>query len=150
MWVLIVPLSIVPGAFDQFIVTAAGAAAGWVGDGAGVIAASAPPGADPIVAARFLAAFALLQSMHYVVWIGFFPLFGREETREFNRAVPVLRGWRLPMLGAAAGAALLGGFLASYPVGRTIYSVLAVYHVYVEFPLLVLLAAGAFKNRSRV
>ena len=107
-------------------------------------------GADPAVAARFLVAFALLQSMHYVVWIGFFPLFGREESREFDAAVPALRAWRLPALAVAAGAALYVAFLASYSAGRTIYSVLAAYHVYVEFPLLVLLAAGATRGARRV
>ena len=92
--------------------------------------------AEPVV-------FALLQSMHYVVWIGFFPLFGREESREFDRAVPALRGWRLPALAVGAGLLLGVAFLAEYAVGRTIYSIVAAYHVYVEFPLLVLLAAGS-------
>lgn len=150
VWALAIPVAIVLGAFDRFINTDPGAAAGWVGDGARVLAASAPPGADPAVAARFLVASALLQSMHYVVWIGFFPLFGREESREFDAAVPALRAWRLPALAVAAGAALYVAFLASYSAGRTIYSVLAAYHVYVEFPLLVLLAAGATRGARRV
>ncbi|MDO5675875.1 MAG: hypothetical protein Q4G35_00030 [Propionibacteriaceae bacterium] len=146
IWAVFIPVAIVGGAFDALISTDPGPAASWVGDGARVLAASAPPGADPLVAARFLAAFAFLQSMHYVVWMGFFPLFGREEGRQFDLAVPALRGWRAPALAVVAGAILLAIFFTSYAAGRTIYSILASYHVYVEFPLLLLLAAGASRG----
>lgn len=151
-WALLIPGLIVAGAFDALLDPAVvSLAAGWVGDGAGVIAAAAPPGASAELAYRFMVAFAFGQSMHYVVWIGFLPTFAPEVTADFGRLVPALRGWRAPVL-ALVGAALLGlAFLSDYATGRMLYGLVATYHVYLEVPVLAFMAFGwgALRSRAR-
>ncbi|MEI2827788.1 MAG: hypothetical protein V9F04_16405 [Dermatophilaceae bacterium] len=69
-WVLVVPAAILLGALDRWVGPTSGIGsgliAGLVGDGSGVVAASAWPGA-PDLGLRFLVVFAFLQTMHYVV-----------------------------------------------------------------------------------
>ena len=43
MWILVLPLLILVGAFDRWLSAAPGIAARFVGDGGRVIAAAAPP-----------------------------------------------------------------------------------------------------------
>lgn len=142
LWAVVVPALIVSGALDRWVNTDPGPAAGWVGDGAGLLAAAAPPGASPELALRFMVAFAFLQSMHYVVWIGFLPFAAPEISGEFSRAVPSLRGWRLPLLAVGASAMVAVVFWSSYPSGRLLYSLISTYHVYLEFPVLVFMLVG--------
>lgn len=141
-WAVAIPALIVGGAFDGFINRTPGLAASWVGDGAALALAAAPPGASPELAWRYLVAFAFLQSMHYVVWIGFFPLAAPEAAAAFGRAIPLLRGWRFGLATVLLSAAVLGAFASSYALGRQSYSLVATYHVYLEFPVLVFMLVG--------
>lgn len=142
LWAVLVPGLILSGAVDRWINPRPGPVAGWVGDGAGLLAAAAPPGASPEVAVRFMVAFAFLQSMHYVVWIGFLPFAAPEVSAGFNRVIPALRGWRLPVLAASVGVLLAVVFWFSYPSGRLLYSLISTYHVYLEFPVLIFMLVG--------
>ena len=145
-WVLVVPAAILLGALDRRVGPTSGFApgliAGLVGDGSGVVAASAWPGA-PDLGVRFLVVFAFLQTMHYVVWVGFLPRVAPETTRAFERRWPTLTTARIRLVGLGA-AVLLGALLISdYRQGKTVYAGLATYHAYLEFPvLLVLLIRG--------
>lgn len=148
-WVLVVPALILSGSLDGLLSAAPGAAAGWVGTGASVVAAAAPPGASAIVALRYATVFAFGQSMHYLIWIGFFPLFAPDASRAFARTLPALRGWRLPTLVIVGALALAAAFWTNYSLGRQIYSMVAAYHVYLEFPILVFLLLGASRAAWR-
>lgn len=145
-WASIIPALILSGAFDRFIGRGVGVVADVVGDGMAVVNAAAPPGAELEPAWRFMVAFAFLQTMHYVVWIGFFPLFGRDATRAFERRFPRLNGrvfW--PVL-IVASVFIFTTFTSNYGVGRSLYSLVAAYHVYLEFPLLLLVLARAVQT----
>ncbi|MEZ5095083.1 MAG: hypothetical protein R2731_02515 [Nocardioides sp.] len=116
---------------------------GWlVGDASAVLAASAWPGSSAVVAARFATAFAIAQSMHYVVWIGFFPRYAPEATAAFERAFPALRRPWFAVGVTVLAVAMTALFLTSWADGRTVYGLVTAYHVYLEFPLLVFLAFG--------
>ena len=64
-----------------------------------VIAATAPPDASIMIGLRLLVIFAFLQTMHYVVWVGFLPRFAPDAAAAFDSRVPWLRGWRTWALG---------------------------------------------------
>jgi len=120
-----VPLAIVSGAFDALILGAqpgGGLGPGWTAAAAAVT----PPGWSPTALTRFFVAFAYLQTVHYVVWCWVLP----------RHAGPPVQGGRLPML-IAGGTAVVGAlFLLDYTTGRVVYSSLASYHAYLEFPVL--------------
>ncbi|MFC7621811.1 hypothetical protein [Microlunatus sp. GCM10028923] len=139
LWVLVVPALILAGAVDPLIVADPGVVAGFVGDGTRVIAASAPPDASVTIGLRLLVIFAFLQTMHYVVWVGFLPRFAPEAAAAFDARVPWLRGWRTWAVGAAGGVFLAALFLSDYFAGKALYGALASYHAYLEFPVLLAL-----------
>ena len=143
LWVAVLPAVILAGAIDPFLSASPGVVAGWVGDGSGMLAASAPPGDTELQAERHLVVFAMQQTMHYVVWIGFFPLFGRDASRSFDVRFPALREFRVPLAAAAVSAILLVVFTFDYVTGRMLYSIGAAYHVYLEFPVILMMMAGA-------
>lgn len=142
VWAVLVPALIMSGALDGWINLRAGLASSWVGDGAAIIASAQFPGISPEIMFRAFVVFAFLQSMHYVVWIGFFPWQAPEVSARFGRAAPALRGWRLPLLAAGLGAAVFVAFVSDYRLGRQIYSLVSTYHVYLEFPILVFMLVG--------
>jgi hypothetical protein len=121
----VVPLAILAGALDALILGAQ--PGGSLGPGwASAAAAVAPPGSSVAGLTRFFTAFAYLQTVHYVVWCWVMP----------RHAGPPVRGARMPML-LAAGTAVVGAlFLVDYTTGRVVYSSLASYHAYLEFPVL--------------
>ncbi|MFD0277142.1 hypothetical protein ACFVHB_24985 [Kitasatospora sp. NPDC127111] len=138
-WVLLVPGLLLAGVLDRWL--APGAA--WTGWTARLAAAYTPPGwLTPGVGLRFLAVFAFLQSMHYVVWVWFLPRYAPDATGAFERRLPALRGGRAWLLGAVAGALLAVLFAADYAQGRMLYAALASYHAYLEFPVLLMLVLG--------
>jgi hypothetical protein len=121
---LVVPLAIVAGALDSLVLGA------HVGNGIGPGWAAAatqvtPPGWSTAGAARFFTAFAYLQTVHYVVWCWVLP------RRERTGAVP-----GLPAAVVAATAFIAAVFAVDYATGRSLYSSLATYHAYLEFPVL--------------
>ena len=52
---------------------------------------------------RFLVMFAFMQTMHYVVWVGFLPRFAPDATAAFDARVPWLRGRRAWLVGLGGG-----------------------------------------------
>jgi hypothetical protein len=121
---LAVPLAIVAGVLDGLVL------GGHIGNGVGPGWAAAatqvtPPGWSQVGAARFFTAFAYLQAVHYVVWCWVLP------RRQPARPVPGLSA------AVVAGTALVAVvFAIDYAGGRALYSSLATYHAYLEFPVL--------------
>ncbi len=83
--------------------------------------------------------FAFMQTMHYVVWVGFLPRFAPDATAAFDARVPWLAGRRAWLVGLGAGGFLAVLFLSDYFQGRALYGALATYHAYLEFPVLLAL-----------
>jgi hypothetical protein len=149
-WVLVVPALLLTGVADGWLTGGGDAVRSFVGDGSAVLAANAPPGeAATQVGLRFLAVFAFLQTMHYVVWVGFLPRFAPDASREFDRRVPWLRGRRAWYAGLAGGAFLAVLFVSDYTSGKAFYGALASYHAYIEFPVLLALVLG-IRRRPQV
>ncbi|MGJ3509130.1 hypothetical protein [Enemella sp. A6] len=143
LWVAVLPALILFGALDGVLTTDPGLVAGFIGDGARVVALHAPPDASVIVGSRFLTVFALMQSMHYVTWLVLMPLLTGAVTARAERAVPALRGPRLWLLGLGLAAVLGVVFVFDWFEGRTVYSLLASYHAYLEFPVLLAVLCSA-------
>ena len=62
--------------------------------------------------------FAFMQTMHYVVWVGFLPRFAPDAAAAFDARVPWLRGRRAWAVGLVGGAFLAVLFLSDYfPAG---------------------------------
>lgn len=139
LWIIVIPVLILLGAADSLINSDPGVVARFVGDGERVIAASAPPDASTMIGIRLLVIFAFLQTMHYVVWVGFLPKFAPDAAAAFDSRVPWLRGWRAWAVGAAGGAFLAALFISDYFTGKALYGALASYHAYLEFPVLLAL-----------
>jgi hypothetical protein len=139
LWIIVVPGLILAGAADLVINNDPGVVAAFVGDGRQVIAASAPPDVPIMIGLRLLVIFAFLQTMHYVVWVGFLPRFAPDAAAAFDSRVPWLRGWRTWAVGAAGGAFLAVLFVSDYFTGKALYGALASYHAYLEFPVLLAL-----------
>lgn len=154
-WVLVVPALILAGVFDAVLRTAPAALGGFGGVAqfeAGRLATSyAPPVfATAAVGLRFLAVFAFMQTMHYVVWVGVLPRYAPEVTARFDARVPVLRGGRAWLLGGGLAIVLGVLFALDYASGKTLYAAAASYHAYLEFPvLLALVFAGAGLRRDQ-
>jgi hypothetical protein len=142
-WVIGVPALILAGAFD-WLLRAAPAAFGGLGGVAafepGRLAASyAPPALAADMGVRFLAVFAFMQTMHYVVWVGVLPRYAPEAAARFDARVPMLRGRRAWLLGGALALFLGVVFVLDYAQGKTLYAAGAAYHAYLEFPVLLAL-----------
>ncbi len=151
-WAVVVPILLLSGVLDPWL--AAGSTTASATAGATVVPSIVLDPAGP-AAARFLAHFGFAQVMHYTVWCWFFPRHAPEATEAFE-ATPVgskLRGRRLLLL--AAGATVLVALVAAhdYAQGRTLYTSLASYHAYLEFPVLIALtmawAGGLGRGRGR-
>jgi hypothetical protein len=148
MWILVLPLLILFGAFDRWLSAAPGVAARFVGDGSRVIASAAPPESGAQLGLRFLVMFAFLQTMHYVVWVGFLPRFAPDAAASFDARVPWLRGRRAWLVGIVGCAFLAILFVSDYFQGRALYGALATYHAYLEFPVLLALLMGVRTSMS--
>ncbi|MFJ9457546.1 hypothetical protein ACIRST_20965 [Kitasatospora sp. NPDC101447] len=142
-WVLLVPALLLSGLLDGLLSQRPG---GWTDR---LAAAYTPPALlTPEAGLRFLAVFAFLQTMHYVVWVWFLPRYAPEAAERFDARVPALRGGRAWALGAGAGALLALLFALDYAQGRSLYAALAAYHAYLEFPVLLMLVLGLGAGRS--
>ncbi|MGE5829339.1 MAG: hypothetical protein ACM30G_13430 [Micromonosporaceae bacterium] len=143
-WVLGVPVLLLAGVFDRWLhVSGTGLAGFGGGNGFGVARVAGPltppVWVDTTLAVRFLAVFAFLQTMHYVVWVGVLPRYAPEAAAR----VPVLRGRRVWLVGIAGGLALGVLFALDYATGKTLYAAVASYHAYLEFPVLLALILGS-------
>ena len=137
-WAVAVPLLLLCGVLDPWLAT--GSSAASAAGGATVLPSIVGDPAGP-AAARLLALFAFAQVMHYTVWCWFFPRHAPEATAAFE-STPVgekLRGHRLILL--AVGVTVLVAVVAAYDYaqGRTLYTSLASYHAYLEYPVLIAL-----------
>jgi hypothetical protein len=142
-WVLGVPALLLSGAFDP-VLRAAPAAFGGLGGVAAfepgrLVPTYAPPALAADMGLRFLAVFAFMQTMHYVVWVGVLPRYAPEAAARFDARVPMLRGGRAWLLGAGLAVVLGVVFALDYFQGRTLYAAGASYHAYLEFPVLLAL-----------
>jgi hypothetical protein len=136
-WVLAVPLLALLGVFDGLAQGGPSTVAAFAGPPAVIAAPYIPP--DVTVGLRFLVVFAFLQTMHYMVWVGFLPRAAPDATAAFEARVPWLAGWRAWALGAGAAVLLALLFVAEFRQGRLLYSAFASYHAYLEFPVLLAL-----------
>jgi hypothetical protein len=150
LWIIVLPLMILAGVFDGLVADGPGIVHRFVGTGSAVISSATPPALLEQMGLRFLVMFAFMQTMHYVVWVGFLPRFAPDATAAFESRVPWLRGRRAWALGIGGGAVLAAVFLTDYFQGKAIYAALASYHAYLEFPvLLALLLAPAMLRSGR-
>jgi hypothetical protein len=138
-WVLVIPSALLAGVGDALIRV----------DGLVTFSPAATPLLEGPMAARMLAVFAFLQTMHYVVWVWLLPRYAPAATRRFEERVPALTGWRAWALGAIAACALALILLADYSTGRSVYASLATYHAYLEFPVLLALVFTLRKGQPQ-
>lgn len=148
-WIVGVPVAVALGAVDRLVQFSPGVVERFVGTGAAVVAGSAPPGSSLVVGTRLLVIFAFMQTMHYVVWVGFLPRFAPEAATSFEQRVPWLHGWRPWALGLAGGAVLGVLFWTDYSQGKALYGALASYHAYLEFPVLLAMIMGVGSLSAR-
>ena len=148
LWIVAIPVALLLGAADRWLSAAPGVVEQFVGTGQRVIAASAPPEASGQIGLRFLVVFAFMQTMHYLVWVGFLPKLAPDAAAAFDARVPWLRGHRAWLVGAAGGAFLAILFVCDYFQGRALYGALATYHAYLEFPVLLALVMAPQLTRA--
>lgn len=148
-WVFVVPAVILSGAFDGMIRRGASDVPGVGGIGRVAPFTSLPDAWDTTMGRRFLAVFAFLQLMHFVVWVVVIPRYTPNATATFEQRVPGLRGRRFWAVTLAACAAFAVLFLADYAEGRTAYAALASYHAYLELPILIGVAFAATAATER-
>jgi hypothetical protein len=146
LWVLAIPALILAGVFDPWIAGGPSTVAAFAGTPASVAAPVVPPGVT--TGLRFLVVFAYLQTMHYVVWVGFLPRCAPAAARAFDLRVPWLSGWRPWALGIGVAVLLAVLFVADYRQGRLLYASFASYHAYLEFPVLLALLFGGAARTS--
>ena len=138
-WALVIPLLILVGAADEWIGTDTTFVRSLVGDGHGVIAGVQPTGEDATVGSRLLAVFALLQTMHLLTWVVFFPRHAPDAAADLEERLPWLTGarvWAIGFLAAALFAVLL---VSNYSLGVGVQDALTSPHAYLEIPLLLAL-----------
>ena len=149
LWIVAIPLLLLTGLADGWVAASPGVVAGFVGDGARVIAGAAPPDVAAAVGLRFLVVFAFMQTMHYLVWVGFLPKLAPDAAAAFDARVPWLRGRRAWLVGIIGGGFLAVLFVSDYFQGRALYGALATYHAYLEFPVLLALVMAPRSEWSR-
>src|SRR6266542_3409884 len=141
----VVPL-VLAGVFDRLITAGPSTVVAFAGTPAAVAGPVTPPAVT--IGLRFLVVFAFLQTMHYVVWVGFLPRYAPDATAAFEARLPWLRGWRPWVLAGAAAAVLAVLFVSDDAQGRTLYAAFASYHAYLEFPVLLALLFAQREDRS--
>ena len=141
-WVLLVPALLLSGLLDPLLhgtPASFGGLGGVVSFDPGKLAAPYTPPALTDVGLRFLAVFAFMQTMHYVVWVAILPRYAPEAAARFDARVPALRKGRAWLLGGGLAVVLGVVFALDYATGRTLYASAASYHAYLEFPVLLAL-----------
>lgn len=147
-WVVVVPVAVLAGGTDRWIRPAPDLVAGF---GPGVAAVSrgvATPGADVVWGTRLLVVFAILQTMHYLVWVGFFPRFGADAVARFEARWPSLTNRRVVVAAVAVALVFAVVFWADCAQGRAWYAVLATFHAYLEFPILLAMFVGVAHQKA--
>ncbi|MET0146376.1 MAG: hypothetical protein ABW328_16570 [Ilumatobacteraceae bacterium] len=140
-WVVVVPALLLAGVADgplQHATTSIG-----LGGASGLAPSTAPASTvGTTLGMRFLAVFAFLQLMHFVVWVAVIPRWSAASTATFEQRVPALGGRRPWVIAGAAGLALAVLFVVDYAQGRTVYAALASYHAYLELPIVLAVVVG--------
>lgn len=147
-WVVVVPAIVLAGVTDRWIRPAPDLVAGFGPGVAAVARGVATPGADVVWGTRLLVVFAILQTMHYLVWVGFFPRFGSDAVARFEARWPSLTNRRVVVAAVAVALVFAVVFWADYAQGRAWYAVLATFHAYLEFPILLAMLVGVAQRKS--
>ena len=84
LWIVVLPLVILAGGFDRIVADGPGIVQRFVGAGSAVVSAATPPALLQTMGIRFLVVFAFMQTMHYVVWVGFLPRFAPDATASYH------------------------------------------------------------------
>lgn len=153
VWVVGVPALLLAGLFDRWLDASPATLAGFGGLAGGpatgrfglapmAVAVTPPAWLTTDLAVRFLAVFAFMQTMHYVVWVGLLPRFAPDAAARFEARVPALPGRRVWLIGLVGAAAMAVLFALDYASGKTAYAAVASYHAYLEFPVLLALILG--------
>ena len=152
VWAALIPLLFMTGVFDTWVESAS-LSRQILGNDAMLVAQSLTPShwQDSIVPWRLLAAFAFLQTMHYVIWCGFLPWQSSPADQWLDQALDSVGAphgrsfwWLASGLAVTIGLALI----MDYAQGKSAYVVLASYHAYLELAVLMvsLLALGQRKS----
>ena len=130
VWAVGIPAAIVSGLFDDLLRTSVPEGFGSI-DFHSLAHGLAPSNADPIVTTRALCVFVFLQLMHYVLWMVFFQVAGRDQITK----VPMLTTWKFWAATVGVSAVVWLSYFAGYGNGRAVYSVLGALNVFLEQPI---------------
>ena len=147
VWALAVPALILAGAADRFINAISPQFVSRLADPQFVLASTAAPHSSPELALRFLVVFTYLQTMHYVVWMGFLQIAGRREITRLETAVPIIAGWRFWLVVLSASLIVWLVYATGYYNGRAVYGVIGAVNVYLEQPIAVWVLLAALPTR---
>jgi hypothetical protein len=144
-WAVVVPALFLSGALDPLLATGSGWAVRVFGLDSAFATVTPPAWREGIMPLRLLGAFAFAQVVHYVVWIWFLPRHAPETTAAFAATPPGrwLRGGRFFAVVIGLTAVVIAVAASDYGDGRTLYGAFGAYHAYLEYPVLVALAASA-------
>ena len=98
---------------------------------------------DTTMGIRVVAVFTFLQLVHYGVWCWLLPR--RAPAKAAPTTAATRTGWIAATLVATGLLALV--FATDYGTGRTVYTSLATYHAYLEFPVVLVLLGGTRVSR---
>lgn len=131
----VLPAAVLSGAFDGLLPDRV----------TGIVPSTVSPGwASPTATVRLMAVFAFLQLVHYGVWCWLLPR--RSDTAPLGG--PAGRTARATLAAFAVAAGLLAlVFSTDLTTGRTLYTSVATYHAYLEFPVVLLLLGGFRASR---
>lgn len=148
-WAVLVPALVLAGLADSWLRPDPAFLAGFQPGAQAVASGVAVTGTDAVVATRLLMTFAITQTMHYLTWVVFFPLADRPARVAFERRWPMLTNRRVWLVALALGGLLAAVFLSDFATGRAWYAVFTVFHVYLEFPLLLAVLLGTLRSERR-
>lgn len=148
VWVLGIPVLLLTGLLDPLLNPTVPAAVSGLTDPGFLLGGAAPAGATQIQGLRYLAVFCFLQLMHYALWMVFFQICGRPETRRLAERFPAVAGWRFWAAAATVSVLVWGAYAIGYQDGRATYAVLGALNVYLEQPLAIWLLLTALPTAA--
>ena len=142
---VVVPLVLLSGALDGWLVDPGRGPLADVARQGGVLAGLVPSGSAPALAPRLLALFAFAQVVHYGVWCWFFPRHGGPADAAWDASPTgrwLRRRWVVAGLVVLGTGLVVGLAWTDYARGRTFYGALGAYHAFLELPVLLALVLG--------